>query len=68
MHIEPGQLEEARRILAFWAPGIPAYAYGSRAHGRGLKATSDLDLCLRRPHHPLAIGAAEQRGDQLARS
>ena len=47
MHIEPAHLAEARRILAFWAPGVPAYAYGSRVHGRGLKRTSDLDLCLR---------------------
>lgn len=47
MHIEPIHLAEAQRILAFWAPGIPAYAYGSRVHGRGLKRTSDLDLCLK---------------------
>jgi uncharacterized protein len=47
MHIEPAHLEEARRILAFWVPGIPVFAYGSRVHGRGLKRTSDLDLCLK---------------------
>src|SRR5882757_4046626 len=47
MRLEPAQLDEARRILRFWAPGVPAYAYGSRVHGHGFKATSDLDLCLR---------------------
>jgi predicted nucleotidyltransferase len=47
MRIEPGHLAEVRRILAFWAPGVPVYAYGSRVHGHGFKPSSDLDLCLR---------------------
>jgi hypothetical protein len=47
VRIEPGHLDEVRRILAFWAPGVRAYAYGSRVHGYGFKPSSDLDLCLR---------------------
>ena len=47
MHIEPEHLELAKRILTFWAPNVPAYAFGSRATGRLLKRTSDLDICLK---------------------
>jgi uncharacterized protein len=47
MRIDPAYLHEVQRILAFWAPGIPAYAFGSRVHGHALKPTSDLDICLR---------------------
>jgi uncharacterized protein len=47
MHLDPGHLREVRRILSFWAPGIPVYAYGSRVHGRNLKPMSDLDLCFK---------------------
>lgn len=47
MHVEPGHLREIERILSFWAPGIPAYAYGSRVHGRNIKPLSDLDICLK---------------------
>lgn len=44
LQLEPDILEEVKRILTFWAPGIPVYAYGSRVHGKNLKPTSDLDL------------------------
>lgn len=44
---DPAQLREVQRIIAFWAPEIDAYAFGSRVHGRALKPTSDLDICLR---------------------
>lgn len=44
LQLEPHILEEVKRILAFWAPGIPVFAYGSRVHGKNLKPTSDLDL------------------------
>ena len=47
MHIPPEHLEEVKRILAFWAPRLPAYAFGSRVHGRTLKRTSDLDICFK---------------------
>lgn len=47
MHLDGPHLQEVKRILAFWAPGIPAFAYGSRIHGRNLKPLSDLDLCLK---------------------
>lgn len=47
MHIPPEHLQEVKRILAFWAPGLPAYAFGSRVHGRTLKRTSDLDICFK---------------------
>jgi predicted nucleotidyltransferase len=47
MRLEPHQLEEVRRILAFWSSGIEAYAFGSRVQGRGLKPVSDLDICLK---------------------
>ena len=46
MHNEPDHLEDVQRILRFWAPGVPAFAFGSRVHGQRLKPTSDLDLCL----------------------
>lgn len=46
MRIDPAYLHEVQRILAFWAPGVPAYAFGSRVHGHALKPTSDLDICL----------------------
>lgn len=49
MHIEPGHMTEIKRILAFWAPGVPVFAFGSRVHGRSLKRTSDLDLCCKAP-------------------
>lgn len=49
MHLEAQHLREVRRILSFWATGIPAFAYGSRVHGRNLKPRSDLDLCLKGP-------------------
>lgn len=47
MHLEPADLAEVQRILAFWAPGVPVYVFGSRAHGHGLRPRSDLDLCAR---------------------
>ena len=47
MHLDGQALDLVTRILAFWAPGIPAYAYGSRVHGHQLKPFSDLDICLR---------------------
>jgi uncharacterized protein len=47
MHLEPVHFFEIQRILTFWAPGIPAYAFGSRVHGQRLKPTSDLDICLK---------------------
>lgn len=49
MHLDPAELREVQRILAFWAPDVPVFAYGSRIHGRNLKPMSDLDLCLRAP-------------------
>ncbi len=49
MHIEPEHMTEVKRILAFWAPGVPGFAFGSRVHGRSLKKTFDLDLCCRAP-------------------
>lgn len=45
--LDPLHLATVRRILAFWAPGLPVFAFGSRAHGHHLKPTSDLDLCLK---------------------
>lgn len=47
MHLDPDDLHLVQRILSFWAPGIPAFAFGSRVHGRNLKPFSDLDLCLK---------------------
>ena len=47
MHLSPDDLRTVQRILAFWAPGISVFAYGSRVHGRHVKPFSDLDLCLR---------------------
>lgn len=47
MHLDVADHNEVRRIMAFWAPGVPTFVFGSRVHGRGLKPTSDLDLCLK---------------------
>lgn len=47
MYLEAGQLRDVLRILDFWAPGVLAYAFGSRVHGQRLKPTSDLDICLK---------------------
>ena len=47
LHLKPAELLEVRRILAFWAPGVPTFAFGSRATGHNLKETSDLDLCFK---------------------
>lgn len=47
MHLTPDDLAFVRKALAFWAPGVPAFAFGSRVHGRNLKTHSDLDICLR---------------------
>ena len=47
MHLDPAHLHEIQRILTFWAPGVPAFAYGSRVHGRNLKPLSDVDICLK---------------------
>ncbi len=47
MYIEREHLDEVKRILGFWAAGVPVYAFGSRVHGRTLKRTSDLDICFR---------------------
>lgn len=47
MHIAEGDLALTRRILAKHVPdGVAVMVYGARAHGRGLKPFSDLDLCL----------------------
>jgi len=35
-----------REILCSTAPGCEVWAFGSRAHGRGLKPFSDLDLAV----------------------
>lgn len=47
MHLSADEIREVRRIITFWAPGVPVYAFGSRVHGRNLKRYSDLDLCLK---------------------
>lgn len=47
MHLEGRYVDEVKRILTFWAPGVSAFAFGSRVHGRGLKPVSDLDICLK---------------------
>lgn len=47
MHLSNDEIREVRRIISFWAPGVPIYAFGSRVHGRNLKRYSDLDLCLK---------------------
>jgi predicted nucleotidyltransferase len=47
MHLEAAHLKEIHEILAFYGKGLPVYAFGSRVHGRMLKRTSDLDLCVR---------------------
>jgi predicted nucleotidyltransferase len=50
MHIPPDILAETRRILsAHLAPDVKIWVFGSRAHGRGLKPFSDLDLALEKP-------------------
>lgn len=45
IEMDPADLEEARKILAFWAPDIKVLAYGSRTNGKA-RRTSDLDLTL----------------------
>jgi len=47
INLPEAHLATARRILRFWAPDVPAFVFGSRAHGRQLRETSDLDICLR---------------------
>lgn len=47
MHIEPQDLAQVKRLLAFYAEGYPVYAFGSRMHGHLLKKRSDLDLCIK---------------------
>lgn len=47
IRLDPEELALAKRIVAFWAPGIPAYVFGSRVSGRNFKPTSDLDICLK---------------------
>ena len=45
--LDPSEIEMVRSILARnLAPPVRVYAFGSRVHGRALKAFSDLDLCL----------------------
>ena len=47
MYLTPDELTSVKRILTFWLPGVPAYAFGSRVHGKNLKPRSDLDICLK---------------------
>lgn len=65
MHLEARQLEEVKRVLAFYAGGYPVYAFGSRVHGRLLKPTSDLDLCVRGPE-AMPLQKIEQLRDGFA--
>lgn len=48
MHIDAGWIGTLRDI--FQAHGVPlaaVFVFGSRVHGRNVKAFSDLDLCIR---------------------
>lgn len=47
IRLDPYDLGLVRKLVAEWAPGIPVYVYGSRAHGRTVRPYSDLDLCLK---------------------
>lgn len=47
MFLETEDVNEVREILTFYAKGLPVYGFGSRVHGRLLKKTSDLDLCVK---------------------
>lgn len=44
LHLEPRHEAVLREILFSIAPDFEVWAFGSRAHGRGLKPFSDLDL------------------------
>ena len=44
LRLEAEHFAEVRRILAFWASGIPVYAFGPRAHGRHYSPSSELGL------------------------
>ena len=45
LDLEPRHLDEVRRILARHAPGVRAWAFGSRAAGKA-RRFSDLDVAL----------------------
>ena len=48
MYLDPEHVSQVRAILAAQLPsGVCVFVFGSRAHGRGLKKFSDLDLCLK---------------------
>lgn len=47
MHLEERHQAEASAIMKRFVPGYEVWAYGSRVHGRHLRKTSDLDLCIR---------------------
>lgn len=44
LHLDPRHEDVVREILHSVAPDCEVWAFGSRAHGRGLKTFSDLDL------------------------
>ena len=46
LHLEPRHEAILREILSSTAPNCAVWAFGSRAHGRGLKPFSDLDLAV----------------------
>jgi uncharacterized protein len=45
--LDPDHLALLRKVVGQVAPGVPAFVYGSRAHGRSLRPFSDLDICLK---------------------
>ncbi len=48
MHLDDRTLALVQDILrTTLPPGVDAFLFGSRAHGRTLKEFSDLDICLR---------------------
>ena len=46
LHLDPRHEAIVREILRSTAPDCEVWAFGSRAHGRGLKPFSDLDLAV----------------------
>lgn len=46
LHLDPRHEAVVREILRSVAPDCEVWVFGSRAHGRGLKPFSDLDLAV----------------------
>jgi type I restriction enzyme S subunit len=58
LHLEPRHEAVVHEILRSTAPECDVWAFGSRAHGRGLKPFSDLDLAV--------IGGGDALGQRCA--